>query len=341
MPNSKRRKTTDKESHACITSEVDKDERQEDLFFPELGQGKVRCSDILSQVDVKWDVNEDTIEVVPSAEYLPAFRSFVSVQISHPGIRVRLNLPNLIIPLKLEEATEDALRHLCLLLKDLGFEILDRATLALFAIGLDLDVSKAAECFLNFYKLANTNELKCPKLEIMKTMEDRGFIEGFACHLDGTFGHLCCPEKFEGEKYEGTYIAREMLCYMMSMATLPLIRKGLTGVVNGRNVTWKTFKPIGIAKFFNMLNPCIPLKFVERFVVDPCNYSKLANTVCKHILPQDYSNTLLRLDEIRKLYPHVVLPKSLTGLPDNKLITHLSADEQMKFNFFLENSTLH
>merc|ERR1719233_1635792 len=114
--------------------------------------------------------------------------------------------------------------HLRVLLSDMGFEVFDRATLAFFTIGSELDVRKAAWRFFNLYKLTKTAEFKSPNREILKSMEAEGFIEGFAFHKDGMSGPLFNGEKWCKHNDAVRYIAREIMCYISSMMNLELLR---------------------------------------------------------------------------------------------------------------------
>jgi len=278
--------------------------------------------------------NNDSPTKPPATKYFPKWDSFVSVRFDIPGVRVRLNLPNLVIPPKLLQPDEEAMSNLHLLLKWIGFEVSDRATLAFFALGSDYDIKKAAERFVNFYNLANTEVFKHPDRKIVQSMEGDDFFEGFAVHEDGTFGSLSQMEKFAIRNHPTTYYPREVLCYISSMVDLGLVRNGYFMVCNARNVTWRNFKPYEILKFIRMVTQCFPLKVKGRLVIDSGMYLSLARKVLKPML-KDNITILASFDEARRRYPHVVLPTSLTGLAENKLIKRLSAKDQLAFNFFI------
>ena len=170
MTNSKRRKIRHiasegyNEGKDVSDPERKEDLRREDVFFPELSQVAVPAStpDTFLQ---NSNGNRDIFP--PTVSYLHAFRSFVSLRTSNPTVRIRLNLPNLVIPPRLVEPEESVITELRVLLKDIGFDVVDRATLSFSAIGSELDLQKAAKCFVNFYKLSKTTEFKTPSREIL------------------------------------------------------------------------------------------------------------------------------------------------------------------------------
>ena len=199
MPNSKRRKTSDtspqqdvnnKRNDLSVFEEKD-DERREDVFFPLFRQVPVEAkhSDIVGQ-----NTNVDSDIVAPLVRYLPTFDSFVSVRTPSP-VRTRLNLPNLVVPARLLQPEEDSIMNLRVLLKSIGFDVVDRATLAFFAIGLELDFREAAKRFVNLHNLSKTVEFYSPRREVLQSMENDGLVEGFARHRNGTFGPLVHIEK--------------------------------------------------------------------------------------------------------------------------------------------------
>jgi len=112
-------------------------------------------------------------------------------------------------------------------------------------------------------------------------------------------------------------------------------------ISNARKASWRNFKPYVIIKLFQALK-CVPLKLRGRLVIDPGMYVWLARKVWEPMVKvfepvlKDNVTVVLSLDEARRRYPHLVLPTSLTGLVENKLIKRLSANEQLTFNFFIE-----
>ena len=78
--------------------------------------------------------------------------------------------------------------HLSKHLRVHGFEVCDRPTLAFFAIGKQLNVQAAVECFLEFYKLADTLHFRFPDINQIEQLVADGFIEGIGCQSDGTMG---------------------------------------------------------------------------------------------------------------------------------------------------------
>lgn len=331
----KRRKTSHTSSQQDVNNkrndlsllEEKDDERREDVFFP-----------VLSQVPVQADGQNTNIcsdIIAPLARYIPTLDSFVSVRTSNP-VRTKLNLPNLIIPARLQQREEDSIINLRVLLKNIGFDVVHRATLAFFAIGSQLDIRKAAKHFVNLHNLSKTVEFKCPRREVLQSMENYGLVEGFARHRDGTFGPLVHGAKYNLQSHQAAYIAREALCYILSMVDLSLIRNGLTSVTNARNLSWRVFAPFEVIKYRKIMTSCCPIRFQARFIIDPGMYGMLAHRVSKKLLHRDSAKVtcLLSADEVRLGYPHIVLPESITGLSSNKLIKHLSVDEQLKMSFF-------
>jgi len=345
MPSSKRRKTSegstenevDKECNDLSAPERKEDERREDVFFPELSYlpEKANSFGITTQ-----NINGESDNLVPIARYFPTLRSFVSVRTPpNPMVRIRLNLPNLVVPPRLLQPEENAMRDLRILLKYLGFDVVDRVTLAFFTIGSELNVDKAARSFVNSHRFLNTAECKSPNREILQNMENCGFIEGFAWHRDGTFGPLIQFEKWDIHIHTATYIAREIYCYVLSMVDLSLLRNCLNVVVNCRNVSWKVFAPFELAKLRKLMSNSSPLKRGGKYLLDSSFYGQLAYKICNPLVVDTWKLTyLLSAEECQLKYPHLILPESITGLSDNKLVMHLSADEQLKIRFFITSS---
>jgi len=129
------------------------------------------------------------------------------------------------------------MRNLQALLHYNNFIVLDRATLAFFAIGAECDVRAAAQCFVNFHHTANTVEFKSPNQDQMEAMEADVLIEGFAWHKDGTFGPLINIQKWNVLNHTAAYIVRECVCYIFNMVDLTRLRGGTTAIFNLRNLT--------------------------------------------------------------------------------------------------------
>lgn len=250
------------------------------------------------------------------------------------GKIVRMNFPNLIVPDQMFFPYEKALYDLHLSLRNEGFDVTDRATLSFFALGKELNIPAAAQCFMHIYQLLNTAEFQSPKRSLMEqTMKD-AFVEGFARHHDGTFGALLNLKNWNVAEHMIAYLFRELLCYIFNMVDYTLLRGGLTNVMNGRDITWRSFAPFEQAKAMKLWRKCYPMTLRRNFVVDLGTYGKIAHSVLN---PLASINKLivLSIDDARCKYPDVVLPKSLTGL-DSEHIKNLNCDEQMSFHFFFD-----
>jgi hypothetical protein len=175
------------------------------------------------------------IQLVP--QIIPVFPPFVTNSLQPTGQRIRLNLPKLVIPTVLPWKEEVAMRNLQGLLQYNNFIVVDRATLAFFAIGTGCDIRAAAQCFVNFHNFANTVKYKSPNRSQMEAMEVDGLIEGFARHEDGTFGPLINLQQWNVVNHTAAYIVKEFLCYIYNMVDLPRLRSGIVAVFNARNFT--------------------------------------------------------------------------------------------------------
>jgi len=316
------------------------EERRICRIISESGEDKskealVRTSEILNEAKPSPNLDGIAQLVPPMVAPIPSFLTN-----SHPtsGIRVRLNLPKLVIPNILPGIEEVAVTNLQAVLLYNNFVVIDRATLAFFAIAMELDVRAAAQCFVNFYNLANCAEFKSPNRIRMQAMAEDGLIEGFAWHKDGTFGPLFNIQKWNVLNHTAAYIVRESLCYTFSMVDLSRLRMGITEVFNVRNLTWRTFAPFEKAKVTAMLKSVLPIQFRKRIYIDPGWYFLVADSVLRPLLPDSVnkSTVVLAVNDVRLAYPLVVLPTSLTGMTDNTQIMHLSTDKQLDFRFFLD-----
>lgn len=271
---------------------------------------------------------EQWTEACPSAQALPV----IGMRFPTHGKnkRVRLNLPNLFLP-GLTRPDEESVRNLQLLLRHNGFDVTDRATLAFFVLGKELDVQGAAQCFFEMYKRLNTVEFKSPNRARVNKMEEDGFIEGFARHNDGTFGVMISAGNWNVPNLVATYLCRELMCYIFNMVDYTLLRGGLANVLNCRNFTWRAFAPFEQAKVTFMWRKLCPIEVRYNFLIDLEMYGKVAHSVLHQLVAIRKLNTL-SYDEVCLLHPDVVLPYSLTGL-NNEHIKYLTADEQLDFQF--------
>jgi hypothetical protein len=311
------------------------EERYARRLIPQSGDDKrkeapARTSEILNEANLSSNLDDIAQLIPPMVAPIPSYPT--------TGVRVRLNLPKLLIPNVLPDIEEVAITNLQAVLLYNNFVILDRTTLAFFAIGMELDVRAAAQCFVNFYNLANCAEFKSPCRVRMEAMEEDGLIEGFAWHKDGTFGPLVNIQKWNVANHTAAYIVRESLCYTFHMVDLSHLRMGTTEVFNVRNLTWRTFAPFEIAKITAMLKGVLPVQFRKRIYIDPGWYFLVADSVLSPLLPDSVnkSTAVLSIDDVRHAYPLVELPKSLTGMTDNTQIVQLSTERQLDFRFFLD-----
>jgi len=341
MPNSKRKRKdlinppsdekVNKENNDQMTRVKRKAGKKEEPLFVEPGKAAVKTN---STQNIENDAVN--ISAAPAAQYHPEMDSFVSVRHQNEGIKVRLNLPKLVVPDTMLQIEERAIGDLRDLLQYIGFEVSDRSTLAFFVIGLKLNINSAARCFLNLYKLLNTDEFICPSRARMEQMEVDGLVEGFAYHGDGTFGPLINIKNYNVLNHNAAYTCREAMCYIFTMIDLSVLRRGLTMVASARDLTWRVFAPFEMAKTENTMAGCVPLPAKTIILIDPNHYAKLAYRVIKPIVKPPGSTDLLALDEFLEKYPLHVLPQSVSRTTSSNLIKHLSVEEQLEFNFFLD-----
>jgi len=258
--------------------------------------------------------------------------------ISNHTKKIRMNFSNLLVPERLPEVEESALRELQFLLIEHGYEIHDRATLAFFALGKSFDVQSAAQCFLGIHNLlVNSKVFSSPDLVRMQHMEADGFVEGFAIHYDGSFGWLLKVAGWNCAYHNSAYVFRELLCYIFKMINLAFLRGGFTIVINCRDITWRCFAPYEkancIARWYHL-----PLKLRVRYLIDIGRYGRIAHKVLSSLLPVSVlkSTVVLPLNLVRERYPDIVLPPSLTRSTISNRIKKLSVAEQFDFRFFVD-----
>jgi len=109
---------------------------------------------------------------------------------------VKVYLPKLKLPQSLPTNDEQAIFELCKHLRVHGFEVFDRPTLALFAIGKQFNIQAAVKCFLEFYKLATTMHFRFPDITQIEQLVADGIVEGIACQGDGTAGLFIRPANY-------------------------------------------------------------------------------------------------------------------------------------------------
>jgi len=250
---------------------------------------------------------------------------------------VKLNLPRLNIPELLPKKDEKAMLDLHMLLKEHGFDVHHRPTLAFFAIGAQRDVQAASQCFFEFFKLARRWEIRYPDRIRIDQIVKEGWVEGFARHYDGTYGALVNFGNWNADDNSASYVVRELFCYYLKNLDFTILKKGITVVGNLRNLVWRSFAPFEMIKVCNYLSRCIPLKKKLLFVA-PSFYATIALTL-SNIVKSLMKNELyiLTLEEAHELYPDVLLPPSLTPLTKtNERFTQLSADEQINFQILID-----
>jgi len=92
-----------------------------------------------------------------------------------------------------------------------------------------------------------------------------------------------------------------------------------------------------------MLRSVMPIQIRKRLFIDAGWYYFLTDSVLRACLPDRiFKKTVtLLVSDVLRIYPLVVLSRSLTGVTNNKDIMHLSADRQMAFRFFIACGTIH
>jgi len=270
----------------------------------------------------------------PKNECSPVYEVVGVHRPPHSVKSVRMNFPNLVIPDEMIFPYEKALKDLQILLRDKGFEVIDRTTLSFFALGKELDVWAAAQCFIYIYQLLITAEFNRPNRALMEQMAEDDFVEGFARHHDGTFGALFKLRNWNIAKHFTAYLFREVLCYIFNMVDYTLLRGGLTHIINARDFTWRSFAPFEQARAIMLWRKCCPMALRRNFLVDLGTYGSIAHSVLNPLASMS-KFIVLSTDDVRDIYPDVVLSKSLTGM-DSERIKYLTCDEQIAFRFFLD-----
>merc|ERR1719245_292892 len=249
---------------------------------------------------------------------------FIPRGLSREGKSIRMNFPNLQIPDQMFFPYEKAINELQMLLRENGYLVFDRTTLAFFAIGKDLHITTAAKCLINVYQLLNTIEFKKPDRARVEQMEKDKLIEGFARHGDGTFGPCWKLSNWGAWDYMTTYLLRKVLCYIFNMVDFTLLRGGLTHIINARDFTWRSFAPFEKARAAILWRKCCPLPIRKRFLIDLGTYGRIAHGVLEPIASIG-KMTVISSTELRHRYPDVVLPRSLTG-SNSEWIMNLTCD---------------
>lgn len=258
--------------------------------------------------------------------------------ISPAGKRVRLNLPRLMIPELIPKKDEEAMLDLHVLLKAHGFEVYDRPTLAFFAIGAKHDIQAALLFFQEFYKLAQTQEIRFPDHMRMAQMEADGFLEGFARHHDGTYGGLLNPGRWNVENNQALNVVRELLCYHLHIVDFSLLKNGATVVANLRQLSWRRTAPFEMAKVVNLMYKSIPVGINKFLLLEPNFYAQVALNLSSLVASSVVSvSHIVSLEEAREACPDIILPPSLTPITkESDRFTKLSTDEQINFQILID-----
>jgi len=220
-----------------------------------------------------------------------------------------------------------------------GFEVSDPPTLALFAIGKQLNIQAAVKCFLEFYKLATTMHFRFPDITQIEQLVADGLIEGVACQRDGTAGLLIRPANYNVDHTPTIYLVREMLCHVLHVAEFPLLKNGTTGIGNMSDVGWRNFAPFEIAKIASLIGKCNPIFKRKIIFVDSSWYISVGYKVILKMMPTTFTDVLqiLSLDEVSEKFPDLLLPPSFSpSTSDHVRFYHLSVEEQMAIQVLVD-----
>jgi len=225
------------------------------------------------------------------------------------------------------------------LLRGHGFEITDGPTLALFAIGKQHNVQAAVQCFLEFYKFASSVECRFPDLRRVEQLCEDGYVEGFACHSDGTAGITINVGNWNVHSDPVMYIVREMLCHLFHMANFSHLKNGLTEIANMRDLGWRSFAPFEIAKLGSYVTKCTPIFWKRLLIIDANYYASIAFSVVFKMLPNPMRDVFYVSSsiEIAEKFPNLLLPPSLTPSTKEKAgFCRLSVEEQMSIQLMVD-----
>jgi len=248
--------------------------------------------------------------------------------------KVKLHLPKLELPSQLSKQEEEAIVDLHLELRNHGFEIYDRKTLAFFALGNVNNTPAAASYFCEFYKFANTKEVKFPD----RAMMGNTVTEGAFRQDDGTLGLYFIGSNWNVESCRGVYIAREKFCYFLKMVDIAMLRAGFTFVANLDGASWRNFAPFEGALATNISVRCIPLQARQILFIKANFYAYVSLNLFLTMISTRFSNVsyVLSLDEVRSRFPRIILPPSVAATAENQKFTRLSVDEQINFKFLID-----
>jgi len=283
------------------------------------------CEDLLEASELALGANKDSF--------------LLGLSLKPSLTKVKVYLPKLKLPESLPRKDWKAMIDLSKHLREHGFEVCDRPTLAFFAIGMQLDVQAALECFLEFYKLAATLHFRFPDISQIEQLVANGLVEGIACHSDGTTGLFIRPANHQWE-IPAIYIVREMLCHILRMVEFSVLKNGATKIANMRDVCWRNFAPYEIAKIVKMITKCNPI-FQKRIIfADSSWYISVGYNVILKMLPTTFTDVLqiLSLSELCEKYPDLLLPPSLSpSTSENVGFCHLSVEEQMAIQVLVDH----
>jgi len=257
----------------------------------------------------------------------------------NPLKKVKVYLPKLKLPESLNEKDEKAMVDLQILLRGYGFDVTDRPTLAFFALGKQLNIWAAVNCFKEFYTLASTLLFRFPDLSHVEQLVADRLIEGFASQSDGTAGLCIKPSQYHGDP-PAMYVVREMLCHILHMTEFSLLKKGTTEIANMRDLAWRNFFPLIVAEIGNCMKKCNPIFKTKILMVDSNWYATVAYKVLYEIMPSSFTDFLqiLSLREARDKFPSITLPPSLSSSTSSNIgFCHLSVDDQISFQLMIDN----
>jgi len=256
----------------------------------------------------------------------------------NPLKKVKVYLPKLKLPESLNEKDEKAMVDLQILLRGHGFDVTDRPTLAFFALGKQLNIWAAANCFKEFYKLASTLLFRFPDLSHVERLVADRVVEGFASQSDGTAGLCLKPSQYNGDP-PAMYVVREMLCHILHMTEFSLLKKGTTEIANMRELAWRNFFPFIVAEIGSCMKKCNPIFKTKVLMVDANWYATVAYKVLYEILPESFTDffQIMSLREARDKFPNITLPPSLSlSTSGNIGCCHLSVDDQISFQLMID-----
>jgi len=253
-------------------------------------------------------------------------------------MKIIVNLPKMVLPVKLLDEEEEAILKLQTELSKRGYDVDDKSTLAFFVIGRKLRVQRAADTFVELIKVFDSPDIVAVKLQDLQKLMSMNWWQGVCTQKDGT---LCVTTNF-GNLVAGdiqpAVVVRCMLTHLLSNISFSNLKAGTTVLHDMRLFGYQSFAPVLMRRIGALVQCALPLRMTQIILVDPPWFLQQVIRLMKTVVSSKIISRIkpVAFGELQKTFPQLIIPKHLGG---RDLFPWLSAEQLMSFSFLLNSQT--